>query len=60
MQQVMVCGGAANLLDCFEDASSAYLVQELCKGGDLRRHVEVSPGVGWRWVLVPGSGARVT
>lgn len=57
MQQVMVCGGAANLLDCFEDASSAYLVQELCKGGDLRRHVEVSP---WRWVLVLGSGARVT
>lgn len=44
MQQVMVCGGAAYLLDCFEDASSAYLVQELCKGGDLRRHVEVSHG----------------
>lgn len=41
MQQVMACGGAANLLDCFEDASSAHLVQELCKGGDLRRHVEV-------------------
>lgn len=46
MERVKGCSGVAQLVDCREDTQYVYLLTELCKGGDLRRYVEVRLGQG--------------
>ena len=41
LEQVHGCPGAVRLYDCFEDERSVQLVMELCRGGDLKKYVEV-------------------
>lgn len=41
LERVQGCPGAVRLYDCFEDERSVQLVMELCRGGDLKKYVEV-------------------
>lgn len=43
MARLQACPYVVQLLDKFESEQEVHLVTELCRGGDLRQVVEVSP-----------------
>eukprot|EP00955_Chlamydomonas_euryale_P016735 178566-Chlamydomonas_euryale.AAC.1 len=40
------CPGVVRLFDTFEEREVVHLVTEVCRGGDLRRHVEAHGPLG--------------
>ncbi|KAG1664778.1 hypothetical protein FOA52_013630 [Chlamydomonas sp. UWO 241] len=40
MRMAQSCQGVVQLVDCFEEAEFVHLVTEVCRGGDLKKHVE--------------------